>query len=270
MMTRPHALGLALAALVLPAAAPAQEMPANIIHAEMRGGWLTERGTQMAALHLRLAPGWKTYWRAPGEAGIPPRFDWSGSENVASATIHWPRPEIFDINGLRTIGYEGDLVLPVEFTPLRRGAPISVAGRVDLGVCQDICVPMQVDVASDLPQGGRPDPLIAAALAAGPEAASAVGMSAARCLAEPIRDGLRLTTAVTIPRLGPDEFAVVELSDQSIWVSPTDNHRDGGQIVSVAELVPVDAQPFALDRSQVRITLFGGSGRVVDLQGCTG
>lgn len=269
-MMRPHAICLALGALILPAATLALEMPANIIHAEMRGGWLTESGTQMAALHLQLAPGWKTYWRAPGDAGIPPRFDWTGSENIATATIHWPKPEVFDINGLRTIGYRGDLLLPVEFTPLRRGAPISVAGRVDLGVCQDICVPMAVDVVADLPQGTRPDPAIRAALAAGPEAASAAGMSAARCNAEPIRDGLRLTTAITIPPLGPDEFAVVELSDRSIWVSPAESRREGGRIVSVADLVPVDAEPFALDRSEVRITLFGGSGRVVELQGCTG
>lgn len=272
MNMKTHACRLALVALFLAAApmAPAQEMPADIVRAELRGGWRTAAGTQMAALHLSLAPGWKTYWRAPGDAGIPPRFDWSGSENIAMATIHWPKPEVFDINGLRTIGYKGDLILPVEFAPLRRGEPMSVTGRIDLGVCEEICVPMAVDVAADLPQLTRPDPVISAALARAPEAASMAGMSAARCLAEPIRDGLRLTTSITIPSLGPDEFAVVELSDQSIWVSPTENHRDGGQIVSVADLVPVDAQPFALDRSQVRVTLFGGSGRVVDLQGCTG
>jgi len=262
---------LALAALVL-AGAPlaAEEMRADIIHAEMRGGWRTEAGNQMAALHLTLAPGWKTYWRAPGDAGIPPRFDWAGSQNIASATIHWPRPDIFDINGLRTIGYQGDLILPVEFTPLRRGAPMTVTGRVDLGVCEDICVPMVLDLAADLPQSTRPDPVIRAALALVPGTASSAGMSAVHCTAEPIRDGLRLTTAITIPRLGPDEFAVVEVADPSIWVSSTENHRDGGQIVSVAELVPIDAQPFALDRSGVRVTLFGGSGQVVDLQGCTG
>ena len=64
--------------------------PSDIVAAEIRPGWRTEQGTIMAALHLRLARDWITYWRHPGESGIAPRLDLSGSGNLAGARLHWP------------------------------------------------------------------------------------------------------------------------------------------------------------------------------------
>ncbi len=247
-----------------------QEMPANILSATLREGWRTEAGTQMAALELRLAPGWKTYWRAPGEAGIPPQFDWSESENIRAVAFHWPKPEVFDLNGMRTFGYHEALVLPVEFSAADAGRPIAVKARIDLGVCNEICVPVTVSVAGELSPGAAPDPVIGAALARMPEPAARAGLRAARCEAEPIRDGLRLTSRLAMPPLGPDEVAVVELSDRTVWVSPAETRREGGELSATADLVPSDAKPFALDRSAVRITVFGAAGRVVEVEGCTG
>ncbi|WP_347312174.1 protein-disulfide reductase DsbD domain-containing protein [Defluviimonas sp. SAOS-178_SWC] len=252
----------------LPAAA--QGLPSDIVHATLLEGWRTEAGTQMAALRLDLAPGWKTYWRAPGEGGIPPHFDWNGSENVGGVTFHWPKPEVFDLNGLRIIGYLHELVLPIEIRPADANRPVSVTARIDLGVCEEICVPVTVDVAADLGRTAKPDPVILASLGRMPEEGRKAGLSASRCAAEPIRDGLRLTSLLTLPQVGPDEFAVVELADQSIWVSQADTRRSGEDLSATADLVPSDAKPFALDRSTVRITVFGGSGRVVEVQGCTG
>ena len=154
-MKRRFALSAAIVALVSPALG--QEMPANILSATLREGWRTGAGTQMAALELKLAPGWKTYWRAPGEAGIPPEFDWSGSENIRAVAFHWPRPEVFDLNGMRTFGYHEALVLPVEISPADAGRPIAVKARIDLGVCNEICVPVSVSVAGELSPGAAPD-----------------------------------------------------------------------------------------------------------------
>jgi DsbC/DsbD-like thiol-disulfide interchange protein len=267
-MKRRFALSVAVAALVSPALG--QELPANILSATLREGWRTEAGTQMAALELKLAPGWKTYWRAPGEAGIPPEFDWAGSSNIRSVAFHWPRPEVFDLNGMRTFGYHEALVLPVEFSPVDAGRPIAVRARIDLGVCNQICVPVTVSVAGELLPGAAPDPVIGAALADLPEPAAAAGLSAARCAAEPIRDGVRLTSRLDMPPIGPEEVAVVELSDRTVWVSPAETRRRGGELSATADLVPSDAKPFALDRSSVRITVFGAAGRVVEVKGCTG
>lgn len=261
---------LPAALLALASAVPAQEVPSNLVSASLREGWRTAAGTQMAALELKLAPGWKTYWRAPGDGGIPPRFDWTGSVNLGAVAIHWPKPDIFDLNGLRTFGYHDALVLPIEFRPAEPGKPVTVKAAIDIGVCKDICVPMTVSVGGGLPSGGTPDPVIRAALADQPEPASGAGLTSARCEAEPIRDGLRLTSTLTLPQVGPEEIAVVELADQSVWISPAETRRDKGTLSATADLVPPNAQPFALDRSAVRITVFGGSGRVVEVDGCTG
>lgn len=271
-MTIKTALTATVAALAILAMSPAQaqEMPDDILRAELRGGWRTPEGTQMAALHLTLAPGWKTYWRAPGEGGIPPSFDWAGSKNIAGVSFHWPKPDVFDLNGMRVIGYRNELVLPMEFAAANPSRPMAAAAEVELGVCEEICVPMSLSISAEFDGSTKPDPMIEAALAQRPESAGAAGLSSARCEAETIRDGLRVTASLAIPPVGPDEFAVLELADRSVWISPADTRRQGGALIATADMVPPTAQPFALDRSSVRITIFGGSGRVVEVQGCTG
>ena len=68
-------------------------------------------------LQFRMMPGWKIYWRSPGDAGFPPRPDWSGSKNVADARLLWPAPHRFSVLGLETLGYTDEVVLPVMVTP---------------------------------------------------------------------------------------------------------------------------------------------------------
>jgi DsbC/DsbD-like thiol-disulfide interchange protein len=247
----------------------AQAVPDAVLRAEVLPGWQTDRGTRMVALDLQLAPGWKTYWRAPGEAGIPPSFDWSGSDNIASVAFHWPVPQVFDLNGYRTLAFQDELVLPIEITPVDPARPIAVRADVLLGVCEDICVPVTLQLDQDLNGDGRRDSRIEAALDAGPEPARAAGLSAARCLLEPIRDGLRLTAHLTMPALGDDEVAVIEAGTGGVWVSEPQTERQGGTLVTTADLVPADAQPFALDRSTMTFTILA-AGRAVEQRGCAG
>ena len=248
----------------------AQDLPEDLIHAEILGGWRTDSGAQMSALRLTLADGWKTYWRAPGDSGIPPQFDWSGSTNVANITYHWPRPQVFDLNGLRTIAYENELVLPIEFQPATPGSPVSVTGEIKLGVCKNICVPITVDVTADLSTGTKSDPVIRVSLDKVPRSAKAAGINAPHCTLEPIRDGLRLTTDIALPAAGQGDFAVVELADTSVWVSSVETRAGDGHLIDVSDLVPSSAKPFALDRSSLRVTIFATSGDVIELRGCTG
>jgi DsbC/DsbD-like thiol-disulfide interchange protein len=147
---------------------------------------------------------------------------------------------------------------------------MTASAEVELGVCDEICVPMSVSIGAAFDGSTRADPMIERALAQRPENAGSAGLSSARCAAEAIRDGLRVTANVAIPPVGPDEFAVLELADRSVWISPADTTRQGGALTATADMVPPAAQPFALDRSAVRITIFGGTGRVVEVQGWTG
>lgn len=257
-------------AFCLGSAAPAQStMPLQDEAAQfdILPGWRTEAGTHMAALRVRLAPGWKTYWRAPGEAGIPPRFDWSGSQNIEAVAFHWPTPSVYLQNGMQTIGYSDELVLPMELTPRQAGAPIALRAEVEIGICQDVCIPVQVRVVADLDRGPRPDARIVAAIADVPPSARSVGLKTVRCGVEPIEDGLRLTANIEMPALGRNEIAVFEVSDQSIWVAESSSSREGGMLTATTDLVSPSNRPFMLDRSDVRITVLA-AGQAVDIWGC--
>ncbi|WP_245759140.1 protein-disulfide reductase DsbD domain-containing protein [Tranquillimonas alkanivorans] len=261
-MTLAAALCAALAA-----PAPAQSVD-DIAQVRMLPGWRTDAGRHMAAIEITLAPGWKTYWRAPGEAGIPPSFDWSGSQNLRTVAYHWPVPEVFDLNGMTSIGYDGHLVLPIEMTPASADAPIRAAARIDMGVCRDVCVPLTVEVAGDLPPtGGHRDARIVAALSDRPFAAAEAGVGAVDCEVAPLEDGLRLTARVDVPALGGQEFAVIEAADPALWVSESDTRRVGDTLTAQVDIVPPRGTPLAFDRSAVRITVLGTTG-AVDIQGC--
>jgi DsbC/DsbD-like thiol-disulfide interchange protein len=253
-----------LATLASPALATTQD---DVLSATLRPGWQMENGAHMAALDLTLAPGWKTYWRSPGDAGIPPTFNWAGSENVKSIRIHWPAPTVFQTNGLQTIGYHDRLILPLEIIPENPGRPIQVKLRMDLGICDEICLPAMVTLATDLSAPGAADPSINAALAQRAATAEEAGVTRVSCQIDPIADGLRLTARVGLPDPGLPEVVAFETADRSVWVAEAVTERQGGDLVAMTELVPPDGAPFALDRSKVTMTILAPTG-VVEVKGC--
>ncbi len=250
--------------LATPALATTQD---DVLSATLLPGWQMENGAQMAAMELTLAPGWKTYWRSPGDAGIPPSFDWSESENVKSVRIHWPAPDVFETNGLQTIGYHERLVLPLEITAVDPSRPIRLSVEVQLGVCDEICLPAALDLTSDLTRPGAPDASIKASLAQRATPAREAGVTGVSCLVDPISDGLRLTARVRLPDPGLPEVVAFETSDRSVWVAPAITQREGGELVAMTELVAPDGTPFALDRSDVTLTILAAGG-AVEVRGC--
>ncbi|MEM9343974.1 MAG: protein-disulfide reductase DsbD domain-containing protein [Pseudomonadota bacterium] len=242
----------------------------DLVDAEVLPGWREDGGRHMAAVRLSLAPGWKTYWRSPGDAGIPPRFDWSGTQNVSGVAVHWPVPIVFYENGYRSVGYSGEVTIPLEFVTPDTQAPIALDARLDIGVCEEVCVPVSLHLQGLLEAAsGVGAAQIRGALDSGPMSAREAGVGDVVCRTEPISDGLRLTLSIDMPRLGGDEAVVVELADPAIWVSEPTTERSAQQMTAVAELVPPEAKPFAMARQDVRITVLG-DGRAVDIRGCTG
>ena len=104
-------------------------------------------------LQFRMKPGWKIYWRSPGDAGFPPQVNWAGSVNLASAEMSWPSPERFSVLGLETLGYRNEVVLPITVSPFESGKEIALKARVRFLTCSDICVPYETDLALVLPSG---------------------------------------------------------------------------------------------------------------------
>lgn len=108
----------------------------------------------LAGIEIRLDPGWKTYWRYPGDTGIPPTFDFSGSQNVKSAAVEWPAPEQFsDGAGGSSIGYVGDVILPLKVTPADATRPSALHLKLNYAVCGTLCVPAKA--ALELALTGR-------------------------------------------------------------------------------------------------------------------
>lgn len=104
-------------------------------------------------LEVRLADHWKTYWRSPGDAGIPVQLDWSGSANLSRTDFAWPAPVRFSYFDIETVGYTDHVVFPIAAVPSRPGEALSLRTRVDMLVCDDVCIPHSFDLALDLPAG---------------------------------------------------------------------------------------------------------------------
>lgn len=260
-------------AVALPRPAPLQDglsdapvSQSDVLRAELRPGWREADGRYMAALHLSMAPHWKTYWRAPGDAGIPPEFDWSGSLNLDKVTIHWPRPEVFDYQGMQTIGYLQEVILPVEITPQDPAQPVALQVEVELGVCNDICMPASLMLHEPLPAQGALDPAISAALAQRPMTADEAGVTRLSCAVEDIEDGLRITAQLDMPRLSGTETVVMEPAG-GVWVSDTRVGRVGDALTAVADIVPPRDGTYMFDPSALRLTVLA-EGRAVEMTGC--
>ena len=239
----------------------------DLVSATVRPGWRAPDGRHVAGLELRMAEGWKTYWRAPGDAGIPPLFNWSGSDNLGRASVAWPTPHVFWQSGVRSVGYDGTVVLPLLIDPGSAG-DVTLRGEMDLGLCKDICVPYRLKFSAVLEgTATRRDPVIAAALADVPFTEAEARVGAVRCSVAPEGKGLRLRAEIDMPSAGQSEDTVIEAGNPNIWVSEPDSRRQGNTLVTEARLLHMTGGAVALDRSAVRITVLG-SRHAVDVQGC--
>jgi DsbC/DsbD-like thiol-disulfide interchange protein len=100
-----------------------------------------------AGVEIKLKPGWKTYWRYPGDSGVPPVLDFSESQNVKAVTVLYPAPMRFaDGGGGSSIGYKGDVILPLHVVPQDAGKPVSLHLKLAYAACEKLCVPAQAEL----------------------------------------------------------------------------------------------------------------------------
>src|SRR5271170_6101691 len=108
-----------------------------------------------AGVEIQLDPGWKTYWRDPGDSGAPPTLDFSGSDNVKSVTLLWPAPELFpDGAGGNSIGYVDHVILPLHIAPDDAAKPSSLQLKLGYAVCGNLCVPVEANLKLPLTGDG--------------------------------------------------------------------------------------------------------------------
>ena len=134
---------------------------------------LIAAGGDLAGLEIRLAPGAITYWRDPGDSGLPPTFDFAGSDNVEAVEPLFPAPKrIKEADGGQAFGYDGGVIFPLRVHPRDAAKPVTLALQADFAVCEKVCLPAKARLTLALPAAaGSPYAgAIDAALAAVPRA----------------------------------------------------------------------------------------------------
>jgi thiol:disulfide interchange protein len=162
-----HALRVAalLSSLVLAAHLPAQAAPPNTPEEPVKARLVPEASTVAPGttlwvdLHLDIAPGWHTYWRNPGDSGLPTEIAWTLPAGFSAGDIVWPVPERFVVNGLGNYGYRDavDLLIPIAVSQQvkpRETAPLGAAAS--WLVCSDICIPGEAKLSLALPVATAP------------------------------------------------------------------------------------------------------------------
>ena len=145
------ATGLVFAAFAVPApakAAGASEWKGdNAARVRLIAGARMPDGKLYAGLEFDLTEGWKTYWRAPGDSGVPSVFNWERSQNVKSVKVHWPAPSRFKDKYGWNNGYAKDFVFPIEVSPKNPAEPVKLELLLYYGVCEELCIPGKADLS---------------------------------------------------------------------------------------------------------------------------
>ena len=166
-MQRPLSLGVCLGlavlafvgtlaprAVVAAVASPWDQTDVSEVRIVSAAEAVGEGDTVRLGLQFRLDPGWKIYWRSPGDAGLPPMPDFEGSANLASVDMEWPAPERFlELGGLETVGYKNGTLFPLTVRLERPGEALSLRAVIDYQACEKICIPFTATVELDLPAG---------------------------------------------------------------------------------------------------------------------
>lgn len=104
-------------------------------------------GAFLGGIAFQMQPGWKTYWRNPGDSGVPPRIDFTKSENIESVTILWPAPMKFaDGAGGISLGYKDQVLLPLRIVAKSADKPVTLRAAINYAVCEKLCIPVDANV----------------------------------------------------------------------------------------------------------------------------
>lgn len=223
-------------------------------------------GGRVAGLALDLADGWKTYWRSPGEAGVPPVFDWSASTNLREVRVLWPTPELFESFGMQTVGYAHQVTLPVEVVAEDPTRPVELRLKASLGVCRELCVLEEIELSDSIAAGevgGAAE--VAAALDALPDDAAESGLSDVTCRITGAGPERRLEAQLRFARPLSAPVVLVE-GPETVWIGETETTVDGGDLGVTATVAMLEPGAW-IGRGDLRMTVLDGA-FAADIQGC--
>jgi len=212
----------------------------------------------LGGVALQLQPGWKTYWRSPGDSGVPPRFDFSKSDNVEAVTVLWPAPTKFDDGaGGHSLGYHDQIVLPLRIVTKNADKPVTLRADISYAVCEKICIP--VDARAELAftsVASTEDPALFAALDTVPKPAN-IGDPNPLTIRDVKREGQSVTVDVAAPE-ARDVSLFVEgpTPDWALPIPTPDAHSPPGvkRFSFALDALPPGAKP---DGAALKFTLVG-------------
>ena len=228
-------------------------------------GWRDADGTHIAAIDIQLEKHWKTYWRVASQGGIPPHLDWSMSSNIAGLEFVWPAPSIFEDYGIRTVGYANRVILPMRLKPKNPAQQITFQGRLDLGVCKDICIPVQHELNASLSRllSFDRDLIEDAMTQVADQDASAFRIS---CEFTKTDDGFDISARVeTEETLSRPALLFVEY-DGGEWIAQGKTKRRKGALTNTASVFATDLN--SIDPADVTLTVVERD-RVREITGCS-
>src|ERR1700691_626186 len=151
----------------------------------------------LGVLAMQLEPGWETYSRSPGDSGVPPRLDFSKSDNVEAVTVLWPAPTKFDDGaGGHSLGYHNQIVLPLRIVAKNADRPVTLRADINYAVCEKLCIPVEANAELNFASvASTEDSALFAALDTVPKPAS-VGDPNPLTIRDVERDGTRVLVDV--------------------------------------------------------------------------
>jgi DsbC/DsbD-like thiol-disulfide interchange protein len=205
-----------------------------------------------AGIEIKLAPQTITYWRSPGEFGVPPVFDFSHSSNLRSAEVSFPAPKRIDEAGSEVFGYEGGIVLPVRVIPQQSGKPVDLVLDLDYAACEKICLPVHASLQLALPAKDISEtPALAAAESMVPRRLSA-GETAHDVAVTPLTGAEKPTWRLAWRGAAPTQDLFAEPPDLFFL----ETKREGDDFLVTMAEHPKDA---SLSDVPVRFTLTGAT-----------
>ena len=216
-----------------------------------------------------MSPGWKTYWRHPGETGFSPEFDWTGSLNLSAVKVLWPHPKIFNDNGMLSFGYEDYVILPIEFTPYNAAKLIKARLNLRLGICEKLCVPVSRSLTTKLRASKTVlDSEIVEYMNRLPKVVSGHELKNMKC--EFKVDGQNLIFRSDIEFYNRDigfKAAIVELPESNIWFALPNIERASNSLRIISKAEQSEDGAFVLNRDGIIVTLISKNESVY-IQGC--
>ncbi len=214
----------------------------------------------LGGIAIQLDPGWKTYWRTSGDSGVPPRFDFSKSDNVEAVTVLWPAPMKFDdgASGI-SLGYHNQVVLPLRIVAKIADKPVTLRADINYAVCEKICIPVEANAELAFASvASTEDSVLFAALDTVPKPAS-VGDPNPLTIRDVIREG---KSTVLVDVLSPDArtvnlFVEGPTPDWALPVPKLLEHSPPGvkRFAFQLEGVPPGVNP---EGAALKLTLVGG------------